>query len=95
LIKKGEMPMSMTAQFSEAYFQKMMAQARANNARKTRDEHEVGFTSPQDCDLATHLRTVRGAMQCAVRCQDWQTACDGIALLDQAIARCITRAGAA
>ena len=77
----------MKAPLSDQEFAKMLQKARARDADMERLESESGLAAPQRCDLPTHLRTVEQALECAVKMRDWQIACEGIVLLQQAIAR--------
>ena len=72
---------------SDQEFAKMIAKAKTNDARMESVERENGFAPPQRCDLRSHLRTAEQALECAVKMRDWQIACEGIVLLQQAISR--------
>ena len=72
---------------SEEQFAEMMKKARAHDADLQRCEADHGFAPPKRVDLREHLRTAEAALECAVKVGDWQIVCEGIVLLQQAIAR--------
>jgi hypothetical protein len=72
----------------------MIQQARKRNAEMEKTEADYMLAPPKHCDLRLHLRTVEQALKCAVIRRDWEVACEGIVLLQQAIAR-LTSEGSA
>jgi len=68
-------------------YEEMMEKARRRDAKVENSERRNGFASPQRCDLHCHLRTVESALECAVKMRDWNTACEAMVLLQQAIVR--------
>jgi hypothetical protein len=70
---------------SDRKFAKIMHSARARNAAMTRIEHEGGFAAPQDSGFAGLLLTVKDALECGVKAQDWNAVCEGLALLHKAL----------
>jgi hypothetical protein len=72
---------------TEQEFAAMMDRAREKDAAMARSEASAGFASPSRCDIGLHLRTADSAIECAIKTKDWPTACEGLVLLRQAIAR--------
>jgi hypothetical protein len=68
-------------------YTEMLKKARKRNAKMSDTERKAGFASPERSDFHTHLRTVESALECAVKMKDWDTTCEAIVLLQQAIAR--------
>ena len=72
---------------SREQYQGMLKKALKRDAEMARSEKEVGFVPPNECDLHAHLRTIESALECAIMMADWDTACEAMVLLQQAIVR--------
>jgi hypothetical protein len=72
---------------SDQEYKRMLYKARKKDAEMAQIEHEAGWAAPKACDLATHLRTAISALECAVKVKDWQTVCEGVILIEQAVAQ--------
>lgn len=71
----------------DSELQVMLTKARNRNQSMTKLEHQSGFAALQQSPLDTHLRTVVDALICGVKLKDWGPVCEGIVLLQDAIAR--------
>lgn len=68
-------------------YEAMMEVARATNRKRSADERRAGWASPENCSLVEHLRTALAAVEAGVKTTDWPTVCEGIGLLELAVAR--------
>jgi hypothetical protein len=72
---------------SDQQYEELLQAARTRDAAFEQLESAHHFAPPRRGDLHSHLRTVEAALACAVKVSDWQIVCEGIVLLQQAMAR--------
>jgi len=69
----------------EATYEAMIAKARETDRTRTADEHDYGLASPSDGGFEILLRTTKDALECAIKTEDWQTVCEAMVFLQQAL----------
>ena len=64
-------------------YEKLMRKARRINAKRDKEEREVGFAAPGDGDdNSLFLRTAMSAIECGIKTDDWDCVAEGQAMLE-------------
>lgn len=63
-------------------YNELMTKARKTNAKRDKDEREVGFMAASDGTPEDQLRTAMCAIQCGIVINDWECIAEAQAMLE-------------